>query len=412
VDQEEWLRKLGVQEAWRNLLASSPEDREAAGCGHTLQEICQQPSTWTDTACRVVKVGDRLAKLLSDCEWVAITGSGSSQYAGECVHPILQPETRIPVFTVGGGWLLVEGARGVPAARPGLLVSLARSGDSPESTGAVEFFLETDPQVRHLIVTCNQAGRLATRFGDDQRVVVLQLDPRTNDRSLVMTSSFTNLAIACRALGCLGRTEGYIAGVEGLASAARDLLLRHTDTLAGVARGAFQRVVYLGSGCRFGAAREAALKMLEMNCGRIFTMAETYLGLRHGPMCAIDESTLVVCFLDSDPLARAYEEDLIAELDRKELGARKLIVGEEIPASLLRDRDVALEISGLAALGDVNVPVLDVLVGQLLAFFRCLAGGFRPDLPSQGVISRVVNGFTVHRGDKRPETCDSSSLAN
>ena len=412
MDQQDWLRKLVVQEAWGSLLAQNAGDRETAGYGHTLQEICQQPYTWTDTASRVAKVADRLANLLPDCEWVVITGSGSSQYAGECVHPTLQPEIGMPVFTLGGGWLLLEGSRSVPAARPGLLVSLARSGDSPESTGAVEFFLETEPRVRHLIITCNETGRLATRFGDDTRVEVLQLDPRTNDRSLVMTSSFTNLAIACRALGCLGAMEGYTIGVDRLASAARNVLLHQTDTLAGVARGAFQKVVYLGSGCRYGAAREAALKMLEMNCGRIFTMAETYLGLRHGPMCAIDENTLVVCFLDSDPLARAYEEDLIAELDRKELGARKLIVGEEIPASLLRDDDVALEIPGLAALGDASVPVLDVLVGQLLAFFRCLAGGLRPDLPSQGVISRVVNGFTVHRGEKRTETCDSSSLAN
>jgi tagatose-6-phosphate ketose/aldose isomerase len=412
VDQDAWLRNLASQDAWRDLLAPACELREAAGYEYTLQEICQQPSTWTDTACRVAKVSDRLADLVSDCEWVAITGSGSSQYAGECVHPALQPAIGLPVFTLGGGWLLVEGSRSVPAARPGLLVSLSRSGESPESTGAVEFFLETEPLVRHLIITCNESGRLATRFGRDPRVVVLQLDPRTNDRSLVMTSSFTNMVIACRALGCLGEMESYIGQVDRLASAARDLLLCHADTLAGAARGGFQRVVYLGSGCRFGAAREASLKMLEMNRGRILTMAETYLGLRHGPMCAIDENTLVVCFLDSGPLARAYEEDLIGELDRKGLGARKLIVGGEIPAGLLADGDVSVAIGGLAALGDSDAPVLDVVAGQLLAFFRCLAGGLRPDLPSQGVITRVVNGFTVHRTNKGPETCDSSSLAN
>jgi tagatose-6-phosphate ketose/aldose isomerase len=396
VDQDAWLRKLASQEAWQELLAPAPQLREVAGYEYTLQEICQQPATWCDTARRVASVSHRLMNLLADCEWMVITGSGSSQYAGECVHPALQPRTRIPVFTLGGGWLLMEGSRGVPAAKPGLLVSLARSGDSPESTGAVELFLETEPLVRHLIVTCNESGRLATRFGDDPRVVVLQLDPRTNDRSLVMTSSFTNMVIACRALGCLGEMQSYIGEVDRLASAARDLLLLHTDTLAGVARGSFQRVVYLGAGCRFGAARESALKMLEMNCGRIFTMAETYLGLRHGPMCAIDENTMVVCFLDSGPLARAYEEDLISELDRKELGARRIIVGEKIPASLLGGYNVGLEIPGVTALGDENVPVIDVLAGQLLAFFRCLASGLQPDLPSQ-VISRVVNGFTVHR---------------
>src|ERR1035441_4515002 len=60
----------------------------------------------------------------------------------------------------------------------------------------------------------------------------------------------------------------------------------------------------------------------------------------------------------------------------------------------------ALEIPGMAALGDDNVAVLDVVAGQLLAFFRCLAGGLRPDMPSSGVISRVVNEFTVRRRQK------------
>ena len=45
-------------------------------------------------------------------------------------------------------------------------------------------------------------------------------------------------------------------------------------------------------------------------------------------------------------------------------------------------------------------PLLDVLVGQLLAFFRCLGSGYRPDSPSaDGVITRVVSGFEIHRRD-------------
>jgi tagatose-6-phosphate ketose/aldose isomerase len=229
---------------------------------------------------------------------------------------------------------------------------------------------------------------------------VLVLDEHTNDRGLAMTSSFTDMAIAARALGWLGQVGTLERTVERLAAACRHLLLHHTHRIAAVARGPFRRAVFLGSGCRFGAARESALKMLEMNAGAIPTLAETYLGLRHGPMCLVDRETLVVCFLSSDPLARAYEEDLIAELQRKRIGARKLIVGEKIPPALLDPNDAALEIPGMAALGDDNVAVLDVVAGQLLAFFRCLAGGLRPDMPSSGVISRVVNEFTVRRRQK------------
>lgn len=396
-----WLVTLAAADAeLGQLLSPAAGDREAAGYGHTLVEICQQPLLWADTARRVTGMKERLAELLKGVQWLVIAGSGSSQYAGECVHPALQAEMGIPVFSAGGGWLLLEGLRGIPPSRPGLLVSLARSGDSPESVGVVELYLETAPSVRHLVITCNDGGRLVTRYRDSARVTVLVLDEHTNDRGLAMTSSFTDMAIAARALGWLGQAGTLERTVERLAAACRHLLLHHTHRIAAVARGPFRRAVFLGSGCRFGAARESALKMLEMNAGAIPTLAETYLGLRHGPMCLVDRETLVVCFLSSDPLARAYEEDLIAELQRKRIGARKLIVGEKIPPALLDPNDVALEIPGMAALGDDNVAVLDVVAGQLLAFFRCLAGGLRPDMPSSGVISRVVNEFTVRRRQK------------
>ena len=61
--------------------------------------------------------------------------------------------------------------------------------------------------------------------------------------------------------------------------------------------------------------------MLEMTAGEVTTFPETYLGLRHGPMAAVDEGALVVCFLSADPVVRAFEVDLMRELDRKKLGA-------------------------------------------------------------------------------------------
>jgi tagatose-6-phosphate ketose/aldose isomerase len=396
-DLEEWLQTLASRQQFAELLAPTSNAREAAGYGYTLSEICQQPLLWTDTAARMVENRECLLELIAGARWLVITGSGSSQYAGECVHPVLQAELGFPTFTAGGGWLLLEGARGLPPAEPGLLVSLARSGGSPESVAVVEQYLEMAPRVRHLVITCNADGPLATRFRGNRRVSVVVLDSRTNDRSLVMTSSFTNMTLAARALGLLGRREAIERLSDDLADAGKYLLSHHSATIKNVAEGPFRRAVFLASGCRFGAARESALKMLEMNAGCIPTMAETYLELRHGPMCLVNRETLVVCFLACDPLTRAYEEDLIAELHRKQIGARLLLVGEHVPPGLLGADDIALEIPGLAALGDDNVAVLDAMVGQLLGFFRCLAGGLRPDMPSSGVISRVVSKFAIHR---------------
>ena len=137
--------------------------------------------------------------------------------------------------------------------------------------------------------------------------------------------------------------------------------------------------------------------MLEMTAGRVTTLCETYLGFRHGPMSYVQEKTLIVCFLSSDSVLRAYELDLLEELDRKNLGLSKLIVGERIPRSTLRKEDVAIDCPGLAELGDEEAATIDVVVAQLLGFFRCLKEGLRPDSPSEeGIIQRVVGKFPIH----------------
>jgi tagatose-6-phosphate ketose/aldose isomerase len=134
-----------------------------------------------------------------------------------------------------------------------------------------------------------------------------------------------------------------------------------------------------------------------MTAGKVTAMPETYLGLRHGPMSYVHADTLIVCFLSSDPTARAYECDLIRELDQKGLGMMKVVVGENVPGDLVRKHDVVIECPGLAAQGDDAAPVIDVIVGQLLGFFRCLEEGMRPDSPSEsGVINRVVQSFKLH----------------
>jgi tagatose-6-phosphate ketose/aldose isomerase len=80
----------------------------------------------------------------------------------------------------------------------------------------------------------------------------------------------------------------------------------------------------------------------------------------------------------------------------------KVIFGENVPADLLREGDTVIECPGLAEIGDENAPVLDVVVGQLLATFCCLGVGLRPDNPSEhGVINRVVQGFTMHHRAER-----------
>lgn len=373
-------------------------EQQTAGYADTLREVLQQPATWRGTAAllREPEVRERLARAMSPRPpHIVLTGSGSSMYIGECLAPTLQEGLGVPAQAIAAGTLLTHW-RGVLPPGEGLLISLARSGDSPESCGVVDRVLADAPAWRHLVITCNANGKLATRYNHDPRVTVLVLDERTNDRSLVMTSSFTNLLLAGSGLLLDGAEVLTEQAVAALAAVVDYLFDEQAVALAELASRNVEAAVYLGSGGGIGAAHEAALKMVEMTGGKVITMAETFLGLRHGPMSSIRPSTLIVGFLSADPAVRGYELDLLRELDRKQLGLAKLVVGEGIPADVLRPGDAAIELAGLGHHGELPSLLADVAVGQLLAFFRCLRLGDRPDAPSQGVLTRVVQSFTLH----------------
>jgi tagatose-6-phosphate ketose/aldose isomerase len=394
---DDWLASFPAHGPLGELLARPPDEQLRRGYGHTLREIAQQPVTWTSTADSMRGLQPLVQDSLRDASAVVVTGSGSSLYAAECVAPGLQRALGVPVSAVAAGLILTHPDTCLPPRGPFLLVSLARSGNSPESRAVVDSLLEDRPHVRHLLITCNSGGALATSYRDRAEVRTIVLDERTHDRSLVMTSSFTNLVLAGRALG--GNTSALQQRTRGLARTAAGFLRDRAPDLAAAARSFFGSALYLGSGCRVGSAREAALKMTEMNAGEVWSYAESYLGLRHGPMSAIRPDTLVVAFLSSDPLVRAYEHDLLGELDRKSLGGGRVVVGAEVPAALAAGKDtVVLDCGSRATAADEDLTLLDAVVGQLLAFFRCLEAGYRPDSPSEGdVITRVVSGFEIHR---------------
>ena len=401
---ESWLADLSAQVPEFAKLGPQLKHAGTAGYYHTLREICQQPLTWLDTSARVVGSLGRLRAIVAESGLAAkrgaliFTGSGSSFYAGECLALTLQRELAVPVDAIPGGLILTHPETALPPGQDCLVVSLARSGDSPESTASVDLLDEVYPGVRHLIITCNRNGKLAVARRDDPASAILVLDDATCDRSLVMTSSFSNLIWASRSLGLLQSPSLYQEKTNAVATAGRQLLSRNSGEIAALGGQTFRSVLYLGSGVRLGSARESALKMLEMTAGQVMTFAETYLGVRHGPLAAVQSDTLIICFLSSEPLVRAYELDLIRELTRKNLGMQKVIVGEQVPLDIGQPRDHVINYGTGAGLGDATLPMLDVLVGQLLAFFRCLSLGLRPDTPSrEDIINRVVGHFAIHR---------------
>jgi tagatose-6-phosphate ketose/aldose isomerase len=134
----------------QRLLERPEEDQRADGYFDTLREILQQPGTWLRTAEQMLSESAGLLEFIEGTQAVVLTGSGSSEYAGECVRLVLQNELAATAQTIGGGVLLTDGGRAISPRRPCLMVSLARSGDSPESAGATL----ADPRDR----TCDQTS--------------------------------------------------------------------------------------------------------------------------------------------------------------------------------------------------------------------------------------------------------------
>ncbi len=271
-------------------------------------------------------------------------------------------------------------------AGTGLLVSVARSGNSPESLGVVESLQRQRPEVRHLAITCNADGGLARAPG----IETIVLDPRTNDRSLAMTSSFSNLVLA----GLCLRHGDAIAPVLPAICRSVEASLPDLDKQAEeIARSAPHRICVLGSRELYPAACEASLKVLEMTAGGTMTIAETFLGLRHGPMAFLRPDTLVLCFFSSDPRRVRYESDLVGELRRKGLGRIIGIAPPSAPAHLFHD----LVPANAPDLPDYLRTPFEIVFAQLLAFHLSVKAGLNPDNPSpEGVINRVVQGVSIY----------------
>jgi tagatose-6-phosphate ketose/aldose isomerase len=352
---------------------------------YTWQEIAQQPLLWPTTVDRVRAAADRLS--LPDRMQtlrVLLTGAGSSAYAAASVASAWPGALAVPTTD-----LLVDAERHLHGV--GAVISLARSGNSPESAAVVERVRTLRPEIFQLAITCNDENLLA-QSGLDGLIV---LDPRTNDRSLVMTGSFSNLVLA----GLMLAQSQAVQQHAGAASErAHSLLVAIDKQCQRIAASVVDRIVVLSSSPLLGWGREASLKILEMTAGRFPVMTESYLGLRHGPMSFLRADTLVLCLLSSDPVRRLYEVDLIEELRSKKLGYSVAITGPADDASVFGEVIPAVQPH---APDDLRTP-FEILIPQLLGYHLSLRLGLNPDNPSpDGVIKRVVQGVKIHAGSTK-----------
>jgi tagatose-6-phosphate ketose/aldose isomerase len=389
------------------LLELSQPEKAERGLEHTPREIWQQPSTWSKTyeRCKQQQAGlNEILRLAgigrgpTASPTVYLVGAGTSDYIGRALAPLLRERWRCEVWAVPSTTLLTDFDEFHLTGREYLWISFSRSGDSPEGVALLERALEKHRGIRHVVITCNRNGQMAQMCSRQPgRAVAVILDDAVNDRGLAMTSSFSNMVLAGQCVANLEDYEEFGHTVARTAEAGTHFLPAAAQAAAAITQLGCTRACFVGSGALRAVADESALKVVELSAGMVTSIAESPLGLRHGPMSSVDGDTLFVAFLSSEAQRRGYEVDLLREIDHKRLGRVRAVVTTQGADDVSSLADYCLSLDCAADFPDHYRPVLDVMLGQLIGLFASMRSGLKPDQPSpNGAIARVVSPIKLY----------------
>lgn len=351
----------------------------------TAKEIEQQPVVWQKVANDIIKNHGELSGWLEDAlskplGRIILTGAGTSAYVGETLAPFLSKKLSRPFEAISTTDIVSAPEQFLFKEKLTLIISYARSGNSPESVAACELCDQFIDNTYHLIITCNKDGMLAKMDNIDKRRYVLLMPEETNDKSFAMTSSFSSMLLATALIFNLDNRKLEVA----IKISNKILSSEFLEKIEALSQKNLNRVVCLGSGGLLGIAREASLKILELSNGQLDCYFESPLGFRHGPKLVVDNYTLVLLLGSNDGYTQQYDSDLLKEVksDRKAENIINLL--EELGISDLEIDDLWLAFPY-------------ILYCQILAFNKSLALNITPDNPCPtGEANRVVQGVKIY----------------
>lgn len=372
---------------------------------YTATEIHQQASTWTKTFNQIVEMKDELKSFIelvtkNDDYDIILTGAGTSEFVGNSVYSYLNRLLgNYKVKSYGTTDLVATPENYLSSTKPTLLVSYGRSGNSPESIGAVDVAEAVcGENVHHLFITCNCNGALSKRAENNPRALAINLTPETHDQSFAMTSSYSNMYLATVLCFNLDRLDEIKKELDTVINSENKLMDENFTYFSNLVNEYnFNRIVYLGANCLKGVAQESALKMLELTAGKCVTMYDTPLGFRHGPKSIIDDGTLTVVYLSDFAYSYQYELDLIKEMSGQRKGNKILVVTNTDRPEAKELVDYYYCFNGDKKLDNVLLGLNYVGVAQLIALFKSLSLNITPDNPCPtGEVNRVVKGVTLY----------------
>jgi len=375
------------------------EQSNLKGVTHTEKEIWGQPALWQKVFEKVSKEKDTLSAFISDALShenlnIILTGAGSSAFIGLSLIGTFKRNLKNQTSAVATTDLVTHPLDYLNPDQPVLLISFARSGNSPESVAAVQITDQICTNVYHLIITCDALGELAN-YTTDSPACKFILPLEANDKSLAMTGSYSGMLLAGLLIARLQELDKLADQVQVLQEYAIKLL-GQSETFHQIAALNFNRAVFLGSGPLFGTATESHLKLQELTDGQVICKKDSFLGFRHGPKVVIDQKTLVFLLFSNRPHVKLYETDLLNELCAGIKPTYLAGITESGTFNANLDKLLVLSENGVQ-LDEDFLPVCFVLPAQMIGFYKSMALGFNPDMPSKsGAISRVVKGVVIY----------------
>lgn len=371
---------------------------------NTAKEIIQQPDTWRESVKNLIKnkieIKSFIDSFLSKKEFrIILTGAGTSAFAGEVCEPYLTSLLNKRVEAIATTDLVASPKSYFIKDIPTLLVSFARSGNSPESVHAVNLASQLVDDLYQIVITCNENGKLAKNTVNDEKSLLLLMPPQTNDLGFAMTSSFTTMVLNAMAVFNIDNIENFSSDVDKLSNSVNDFIENNIEKVTSLANEDFERIVYLGSSTSKGIARESALKVLELTAGKVNASYDTPLGFRHGPKSVVDDETVSVIYISNDEYTRQYDLDLAKEMLAHKKNDKVVIVGDNIEEDILNKADYVFNVENINynVENKVLLPLQQIIFGQMLSFLKSVNLGITPDNPCPtGEVNRVVQGVILH----------------
>ncbi|WHY91337.1 SIS domain-containing protein [Neobacillus cucumis] len=373
------------------------------GASITTAEIKQQPELWGETFALYTAKSHEIKAFLQNLTEkhsrirVIFTGAGTSAYVGDTVTPYLKgkvDEKQWDLMSVPTTAIVSNPYQFLNPDIPTLLISFARSGNSPESVATVQLAEQVVSNLYQITITCSKDGELAQRAGQDENNLLLLMPERSNDQGFAMTGSYTCMALTALLIFDTLSMEEKLYMVETIRRLGESVISRSADIEQMIST-EFDRIIYLGSGGFEGLAREVQLKILELTAGKIATSFDSSLGFRHGPKSFVNEKSVVFVFVSNKPYTRRYDLDMLNELRQDQIAS--LICAVSVDGDDNYAGDTFLFDSDGRNVPDAYLSLPYVMFGQTIALLSSIKVGNKPDTPSpSGTVNRVVKGVTIH----------------